>query len=201
MTDPLPEKQARTRPASKPRKPRGPKKATAGYLENAALYYLERFATSSENLRRVLMRKVIRSAQTHGTDPDEGADMIAALIARYQSAGLLDDRAYARARATTLHRAGNSARAIRGKLAQKGVAADQITDALDALEDDDDGDPELRAAVRLAKKRRLGPFRSPDVRADKRDKDLAALARAGFSYDIARTVIEAETTDELDEST
>ena len=42
----------------KQRKP--PRKATAASLENAALYYLERFATSSENLRRVLMRRVER---------------------------------------------------------------------------------------------------------------------------------------------
>ena len=42
------------------------KPVTAQYLENAALYYLQRFASSSANLRRVLMGKVERSARAHG---------------------------------------------------------------------------------------------------------------------------------------
>ena len=72
---------------------RPPRKATPRYLENAALHYLERFATSAENLRRVLMRKVDRSARAHGTDPDEGAAAVEALIERFVRAGLLDDDA------------------------------------------------------------------------------------------------------------
>ena len=183
---------------------KGPRKVTPTYLENAALYYLERFATSSANLRRVLMGKVTRSAYVHGTDPDEGAAMVDALIARYQGAGLLDDAAYARMRTTSLHRAGQSLRSIRGKLMQKGVAAGLIDDALAALEaDEDTPDLDRAAAIRLARKRRLGPWRAPDKREAKgekwREKDMAALARAGFSYDIARAVIDAEDPDELDE--
>ena len=59
-----------------PQKRRLPRQATAAYLENAALHYLERFASSSANLRRVLMRKVARSARAHGTDPAEGAGLV-----------------------------------------------------------------------------------------------------------------------------
>ena len=51
---------------------------------------------------------------------------------------------------------------------------------------------ELQAAIALARRRRLGVYRLAAARADYRDRDLAALARAGFSYDIARRVIEAE---------
>ena len=43
------------------RKP--PRPLTAASLENAAVYYLSRFASSSGNLRRVLMRKVARAAR------------------------------------------------------------------------------------------------------------------------------------------
>ena len=182
--------------AKKPRERRPPKKVTASHLENVALYYLERFATSAENLRRVLMRRVIKSAYAHGTDTDEGAGMVDDLVQRYQAAGLLDDAAYARARAATFHRSGNSARAIRAKLMQKGVAADAIDAALASLTEDTD-EPERDAALRLAKRRRLGPFRPADARADAREKDMAALARAGFSYDIARTIIDAEDPPEL----
>src|SRR5689334_22440028 len=79
------------------------RKVDAGCLDRAALHYLERFATSSDNLRRVLMQKVRRSAEAHGTDPEEGRALVEALVARFAASGLLDDAGYARARAATLH--------------------------------------------------------------------------------------------------
>ncbi len=176
---------------------RGPRKATATSLENAALHYLGRYATSSWNLRRVLMRKVERSARFHGTDRDLGAAVVDALVARYEESRLLDDRAYAEARAAALHRRGASARAIRAKLLQKGVDRDLIEAALAALAEGP-GEPELAAALACARRRRLGPYRPAAARKPKREKDLASLARAGFAYDIARRVVEAETAEELE---
>ena len=59
--------------------------------------------------------------------------------------------------------------------------------------------PELAAAVTLAKRRRLCPYFNGQVAADTREKHLAALARAGFSYDIARQVIDAESEEDLEQ--
>ena len=187
--DPAPAKGAR-------RKPRGPKKATQSHLANAALHYLARFATSSENLRRVLMRRVEKSAHHHGTDPEEGAAWVEDLIQRYQRAGLLDDAAYAEARAGDLLRRGTPLKGVRFKLMQKGVGEDDIDTAL-AAATEDTPEPDLAAAAALARRRRLGPYAAPDKRAERRDKDLATLARAGFDYGTARRVIEAETVDDL----
>ena len=99
-------------------------------LHNAALHYLERYASSADNLRRVLMRRVRRSALVHDTDPEEGARLIDELVTRFEAAGLLDDRAYAAARVTSLRRRGASSRAIAMGLRQKGVAAPDIAAAL-----------------------------------------------------------------------
>mgnify|MGYP007004680707 CR=1 FL=1 len=48
----------------------------------------------------------------------------------------------------------------------------------------------VRAAY--AKRRRLGPWRRPGTREAHRDRDLAAMARAGFPYGLGRRVIEAD---------
>lgn len=112
------------------------KPVTAQYLENAALYYLQRFASSSANLRRVLMGKVERSARAHGTDREEGAALVEALIERYLRSGLLDDKAYAEAKAASLHRRGTSTRGIRGKLALKGLETDHIDAALETVDEE-----------------------------------------------------------------
>ena len=182
------------------RKKRTPRKVTAKTLDNAALYYLSRFATSAENLRRVMMRKIQLSAKHHGTSVDDGADLLESMIQQYLNSALLDDAAYATTRAASLHRRGNSARVITGKLKQKGVGSDDIAAAIEALRDDlDDGeDPELNAALTLARKRRFGPFGLEPPGEEKRKKQLAAMARAGFSYGIAKRIINATSEEDIE---
>jgi regulatory protein len=174
---------------------RVPRRITPAYLENAALHYLQRFATSSANLRRVLMRKVQRAAEAHGSDPAEGAAWVEALVARYQAAGLLDDRQYAAAKAASLQRRGTSSRAIRERLAVKGVDRDLISEAVDRLHEEEGGD--LAAAAAFARRRRLGPYRGVGVgggrpvdEGERRGKELAAMARAGFAFDTARRILD-----------
>ena len=181
---------------SKKKRKRVPKKITPGYLENSCLYYLSRFTTSEENLRRVMMRKVFRSANHHGTNPDEGKVLIEDIISRYLRSGILDDKAYAKAKATALHRRGNSSRNIQAKLKQKGLNSDVIDIALAALREVDK-DPERTAAIRFARRRRLGPFQFCQLNDELRKKHLAAMARAGFSYDIAKLIIFAAKEDDL----
>jgi regulatory protein len=181
---------------------RKPRKITARSLENGALYYLERYSTSAENLRRVLTGRLHRAARHHATDMDAGAAMIDELIARFQEDGLLDDARYALARAQTFRRQGNSARTIRGKLMNKGVPAGVVEETLATLTEESP-QAELAAAVATARRRHLGPFRTTAVPGGERDvralKDLAALARAGFSYAVAQRVIAAETAEELED--
>lgn len=165
-------------------------------LESAALDYLGRYASSSESLRRVLMRRIGRMARTNGLDPDEGARLVAELVARYLANGLLDDAAYARQQALRLSRRGASLRAIRFRLAEKGVARELILAALAALADE--GASELAAACALVRRRRLGPCRAPAARASFHERDLGTLARAGYSLAIARRVLGVADCDVLD---
>jgi regulatory protein len=178
---------------------RAPRKATPQSLENAAVYYLRRFASSAENLRRVLMRQVERSTRLHDTDREKGRAAVDALVDRFQASGLLDDRVYAESRAVTLHRRGAPARGIRARLTEKGVAPDHIEAALAGLTEAGEV-TDFYAAVNLARRRRLGPYRPCSARVEMREKDLAALARAGFSYAIARRIVEAETPEDLEPS-
>ena len=172
------------------------RKISADSLERAALHYLERYASSAANLRRVLMRRVQRSAAAHDTDPADGAALVDALIARFRETGLLDDVTYSRSRAETLHRQGASSRMTRAKLAAKGVRSEIIDEALETLTDLTPA-PDLAAACNYARRRRLGPWRRAD-RESHRDRDLAALGRQGFGYEIARRVVDAEDREELE---
>jgi regulatory protein len=178
-----------------------PPPLTAERLEKAALAYLERFSCSTASLRRVLTAKLDRSVRLHGTERTQGLEWIEALIARALRAGLVDDALYAEARAASLRRRGASARAIRDKLAAKGVGGELVDAALRYTDEHAETDPDLAAAWRLARKRRLGPYRAAALRADHRNRDLAALGRAGFDYETARRVIDAAEGDEPDGQT
>ncbi len=180
--------------SNKKMRARAPRKATPRHLENVALWYLARFQASARSLERILIRRVDRSAHHHDTDPQEGREIVSELIKRYQRAGLLDDAAFARARAQTLHNRGLSIRAIRARLMEKGVGESDIEAAFAELSAalGEDQDLDMDAARRYARRRRLGPWRGRDQREARHEKDLAALARAGFSYSVAKTVIDGE---------
>jgi regulatory protein len=168
---------------------RTPKRITRAYLEHAALAYLERFSSSAENLRRVLMRKVERSCRHHDEDPSAFAGLVGEVVERCARNGLVDDRRYAEGRIASLRRRGGSTRAIAARLGRKGVERDVIEAALAAEGTDDEA-----AAQAFARRRRLGPYRTGD-RAAYREKDLAALARAGFAYATARAVVDGTAED------
>jgi regulatory protein len=166
---------------------------SAEALLKAALDYLAHYASSGENLRRVLTRR----AEKMGASPREAAPVIATIVERCAGAGLIDDAAYAASQAASLARRGSSRQAIRFRLTQKGVADAVIGAALVLL--DEDGAGELAAACALVRRRRLGPLRPLPARALFRDRDLGVLARAGFGLDLARRVLTARDAAELDE--
>lgn len=155
--------------------------------------YLERYASSSENLRRILERKIQRRCRERGEDPATFLPLIDETLRKLATSGILDDVRYAEGRVATLRRRGGSTRAIAAKLASKGVGAEVARDAIAGHEGDD-----VEAALALARRRRLGPHRIRDREAH-REKDLASLARAGFSLRVARAVVDGESDGEAPE--
>lgn len=167
-----------------------PKRPTPVSLETAGLHYLARYAASAEQVRRVLMRRVDRAARAHpDLDREAAAGWIAALVERWRAAGLLDDATFAEAKVRSLRRRGASGRRIRDALAAKGVDRDTIDAAVAGEEAPDEG-AEIEAARRLARRRRIGPYRTAGDRAENRMRDLALLARAGFALDVAVRVVD-----------
>jgi regulatory protein len=175
------------------RKPEGarkqPRKVSPRYLENAALHYLKRYAATVSQLERVLVRRVDRSLRVHGGERTEALGWVKALVEKLLRNGLINDSAYAGMKAQSLRASGRSARVIAQKLRMKGVPAElvqqKVAEASAELSEEE-------AARIWARKKRLGPFRrDAEARREHRQKDMAALARAGFSFGVARKVIDA----------
>ncbi|TQI77119.1 regulatory protein [Bosea sp. AK1] len=169
---------------------RAPRRITPDYLQRAAMHYLERYSAPAAQLRRVLARKVALSCRHHGEDPAAHAAALDDVVSRCITSGLVDDRRFAEARAATLRRRGRSARAVAATLAAKGVGR-ELAEQASSVGDEE----ELAAARKAARRKRLGPWSRGD-RAANRQKDLAAMARAGFTITVARTVIDGTGDDE-----
>ena len=172
-------------------KPAGPA-PTRAQLHEAALRHLARFGTTEAGLVRVLDRRIqrwARAAAAEGAVPDEAAPRLAARdVARaLAGAGVIDDAAFAAARAARLARAGRSRRVTAAHLAAKGVSAEVVQAAVPEAD-------ELPAALAYARRRRIGPFR-PEAGDGARLRDMAALARAGFPRDVVERALgmDAET--------
>jgi len=179
-------------PDSNQRRPPGPA-PDAAELHDAALDYLARYAATEAGLRRVLERRIDRWARrATDADPEAVATQVRAarlvvreVVARLVATGAVNDTAYADSRARSLSRAGRSRRAAGAHLMAKGVDPAIVQSVLP-----DNAQTELAAALVLARKRRIGPFRrsaAPDEAA--RRRELGVLARAGFGQDIARRAL------------
>ncbi|MEJ8476890.1 regulatory protein RecX [Roseibium algae] len=163
---------------------------TEDRLTRSAVHYLQRYATSAENLRRVLNRKVMRAAQFHERSPSDFDEMIETVVTKCKRSGMVDDAKYAEIKVASQRRRGQSQRHIEAKLRAKGVPASVVVTAIEAQETSD-----FDAALVLARKRKIGPWRIKGLREDHRDKDLAILCRAGFSFDVARRIISGDIDD------
>ena len=194
MTEPAAPQKSRAKP---------PRRISAQSLENSAVYYLQRYDSTAENLRRVLTRKVRRAAMhpEATVDAAEAATWIAAVVAKMRRLGYVDDTRTATAKARGLLAKGAPPATIRRHLTLAGAGEDAIAAALAELTGDTRTETDLTrtAAVTLARRKRLGPYRAEADRPDRRQKDMATLARAGFDFETARRVIDAPDVETLEE--
>ncbi|MEI9953735.1 MAG: RecX family transcriptional regulator [Pseudomonadota bacterium] len=159
---------------------------TRAGLEASALRYLERFDCSVARLRKVLSERIAKAARAGVAEAAAAPAIVEELLLRYQSSGLIDDQRFAKNFAARQRDRGMSGRRIEQKLRARGISAEVVQELLPRSES---AAVELEAARAFARRRRLGPHRKPDAREAYRQKDLMALARAGFNYDTASRVV------------
>ena len=163
-------------------------------LMNKAVDYLGRYASSQHRLRDVLDRFATRKLDQH--DPDEIATAIDTTVTRCQTLGYVNDDAFAQSQARRHRRQGRSQLGIRQRLRQHRLDDDVIDAALEVA-DEHAANGELLAACRFARRRRIGPFDHRQNDGDDRDaimlrqqRQLGAMARAGFTMAISRKVFD-----------
>ncbi len=166
--------------AERHKKPRPPLDEEG--LEHLALFYAGRYATTRAKLRAYLGRKAAERGWAGPGDPP-----IERLTERCAALGYVDDRAFAAARVASLMRRGYGERRVRQALRAAGVEA---ADAEAANREAGEGEA-WAAALRFARRRRIGPWSETRPDREARRKAAAALLRAGHPIDIVRRLLDA----------
>jgi regulatory protein len=150
-------------------------------LEQAALSYAGRYATTRAKLAAYLARKLRERGWSGAGEPP-----VDRLVERMAALGYVDDRAFASARAAALSRRGYGARRIGAVLRGAGIADEDAADAREIA-----SGAEWEAALRFAQRRRIGPFAQAEADRPAREKALASMLRAGHPMQIARRFVAA----------
>lgn len=159
---------------------RSPPPLDAATLEALALRYVERFATTRGKLADYLARKVRERGWTGATaDP-------AALAERMAQLGYINDGLFAEARARSLTRRGYGVRRVSQALRAAHV---EESDAAPALEQSTE--EAFASALALARRRRFGPYAKASADDRTRERQIAAMLRAGHSFALARRIVSA----------
>lgn len=168
-------------------KKRAPAPIDAARLQQLALRYVERYATTRAKLAAYLRRKIAE----RGWEGDAPADPVG-LAERFAELGYVDDRAFAGARASALTRRGYGGRRIGAALDAAGVARSDRGEAEATIDEN-----ARSAAFALARRRRIGPFGPETSDRQTREKAIAVLVRAGHDFALAREIASMSAADLL----
>ena len=172
-------------------------------MMNKAVDYLGRYASSRHKLGQILQQFANRRLTDY--DADDIAIAIQQTIDQCSQLGYLNDQQFAVTVARSQRRLGRSQAVIRQRLRQHALDDDIIAHAL-AEADENIANGDLQAAIRFAQRRRLGPFAQRHSAHHQRldahqwkQRDLGAMARAGFSMGISQLVLDHDNPDTIND--
>ena len=157
-------------------------------IRNFAFSYLEKYSPSKQQLRIYLFKKLIKINQRKSSKK-EIFDLIDSVITSLIDQKLLSDRYYSDAKSKALLKRGYSLNKIRYNLIKKGIDNKYIQASISKIKENE-SDPDFFSAIKICKRRRIGPCREESNRTLFYKKDISILARSGFSYEISKKVLE-----------
>ena len=162
--------------------------ATIDQIRNFAYSYLEKYSPSQQQLKTYLYKKLAKKKQNI-SNKREIFNLIDSVIDTLINQKLLSDKYYSDAKSKSFLRRGYSLNKIRYNLIKKGVDEKYIKASISKIKEKE-ADPDFFSALKLCKKRRIGPSREESNRSIFYKKDISILARSGFSYELSKKVLE-----------
>ena len=157
-------------------------------IRNFAYSYLEKYSPSKQQLRIYLFKKLIKKKHKISSKK-EIFNLIDSVISALVNQNFLSDKYYSDAKSKFFLRKGYSLNKIRYSLIKKGIDEKYIKSSISKIKENE-SDPDFFSAIKICKKRRIGPCRDENNRSLFYKKDISILARSGFSYEISKKVLD-----------
>ena len=161
---------------------------TINELRNFAYDYIARYSCSKLQLRTFLFKKYLKKKQKN-YNKKELFNLIDTVISTLEDQKLVSDKYYSDSKSKDFLRRGYSLNKIRFSLIKKGIDAKYIKSSISKIKDNE-ADPDFFSAIKICKKRRIGPMRDENNRSLFFKKDISILARSGFSYETSKKVLD-----------
>lgn len=161
--------------------------ATIDEIRNFAYSYLEKYNPSKQQLKTYLFKKLIKINQKKSSKR-EVFNLISSVISSLIDQKFLNDKYYSDAKSKVLLRKGYSLNKIRYSLIKRGIDEKYIKASISKIKENE-SEPDFFSAIKICKRRRIGPNREESNRSLFYKKDISILARSGFSYEISKKVL------------
>ena len=161
---------------------------TISEIRKFAYTYLEKYNSSKQQLRTYLFKKILKKNQKI-SNKKELFNLIDVVISTLEDQKLISDKYYSDVKTKDLLRRGYSLNKIRYSLITKGIDEKYIKSSISKIIENE-SDPDFFSAIKICKRRRIGPCREESNRPLFYKKDISILARSGFSYEISKKVLE-----------
>ena len=168
---------------------------TVDEMRNFALAYVDKYAPSKQQLRTYLLKKYLKLSVPNVKKQDV-TNLIDIVLSDLEKSKFINDKFYSESKAKSMIRRGNSINKIRNYLIGKGVNDKFIKDTVNKI-NEDNSDQDFFSAIKICKKKRIGPARTEDNRPLFYKKDISLLARNGFDFETSKKVMEIEKDDFL----
>ena len=164
-------------------------------MRNFAFSYVEKYAPSKQQLKTYLLKKYLKTSVPNIKKQDV-TNLIDVVLSDLQKNKFINDQFYSDSKAKSMIQRGSSINKIRSYLIGKGINDQFIRDTLNKIKDKN-SDQDFFSAIKICKKKRIGPARTEDNRSLFYKKDISLLARNGFDFEISKKVMDIEKNDFL----
>ena len=168
---------------------------TVDEMRNFAFAYIEKYAPSKQQLKTYLLKKYLKTSIPTIKKQDV-TNLIDIVLSDLEKSKFINDKFYSESKAKSMIQRGNSINKIRNYLFGKGINNEFIKETIDKI-NNENSDQDFFSAIKLCKKKRIGPARIDDNRPLFYKKDISLLARNGYDFETSKKVMDLKKDDYL----
>ena len=163
---------------------------TVEEMRNFAFIYVEKYSPSKQQLKTYLLKKYMKLSSSDIRKKDVNS-LIDIVLSDLEKNKFINDKFYSDSKAKNMIQRGNSINKIRNYLIGKGINDEFIKDTVNTIKENN-SDQDFFSAIKVCKKKRIGPARNEDNRILFYKKDISLLARNGFDFETSKKVMDIE---------